>query len=59
MVNHDQEIKLNHVTGACRLPGGCCDPDYIGEFLAGGWLAKAGLACTSIEPCTWLHGSRA
>jgi hypothetical protein len=29
-------MKLNHVTGACRLPGGCCDPDYIGEFLAGG-----------------------
>src|ERR1700722_72445 len=27
MVSHDQEIKLNHVTGACRLPGGCCDPD--------------------------------
>lgn len=56
---HDQEMKVNHVTGACRLPGGCCDPDYIREFLAGELAGKAGPACASTEPCAWLRGSRA
>lgn len=27
----DRRIKVNHVTGACRLPGGICDPGHIAQ----------------------------
>lgn len=27
----DRRIKINHVTGACRLPGGLCDPGHIAQ----------------------------
>lgn len=29
----DREFKINHVTGTCLLPGGCCHPGYLSRLV--------------------------
>ncbi|MGH3406411.1 MAG: hypothetical protein ACRDRJ_28510 [Streptosporangiaceae bacterium] len=29
----ERDHPSNHVTGTCRLPGGCCSPEYIAELV--------------------------